>query len=71
MFDVLLGSFLPDVELVNITFSTTVLTVAEATARGFIIQEHRFQNGSKAILLQVPFSDPFVIKTVSVKSFLA
>ncbi|KAI7800167.1 zona pellucida protein AX 1 [Triplophysa rosa] len=63
VFDVLLGSFLYDVEFVNITFSTGVLTVAEATARGVIIQEHRLQNGSKTIRLQVPFSDLFVIKS--------
>lgn len=66
MFDVLLGTFLFDVELVNITFSGGVLTVAEANQRGFNIQEQRFQNGSKAFRLQVPFSDLFVVKTVSV-----
>lgn len=70
MFDVLLGPFLYDTELVNITFSTGVLIVAEANARGINIQEQRFQNGSKAFKLQVPFSDAFVIRTVSVMSFL-
>ncbi|KAF4099816.1 zona pellucida protein AX 1 [Onychostoma macrolepis] len=63
MFDVLLGPFLYDTELVNITFSTGVLTVAEANARGINIQEQRFQNGSKAFRLQVPFSDAFVVRT--------
>ncbi|XP_059354288.1 uncharacterized protein LOC132092178 [Carassius carassius] len=63
MFDVLLGPFLNDIELVNITFSTEVLTVAEANARGINIQEQRFQNGSKAFRLQVPFSDSFVVIT--------
>lgn len=66
MFDVLLGPFLYDTKLVNITFSTGVITVAEANARGINIQEQRFQNGSKAFRLQVPFSDAFVIRTVSV-----
>jgi len=66
MFDVLLGPFLYDVELVNLTFPTGVLTLAEANLRGFNIQEQRFQNGSKAFRLQVPFSDSFVGKTVSV-----
>lgn len=66
LFDVLLGPFLYDVELVNITFTAGVLTVAEANVRGFNIQEQRFQNGSKAFRLQVPFSDSFVLKTVSV-----
>ncbi|XP_016411943.1 uncharacterized protein LOC107743289 isoform X3 [Sinocyclocheilus rhinocerous] len=63
VFDVLLGPFLYDIELVNITFSTGVLTVAEANARGINIQEQRFQNGSKAFRLQVPFSDSFVVRT--------
>lgn len=66
MFDVLLGPFLYDVELVNLTSSAEVLTLAEASMRGFNIQEQRFQNGSKAFRLQVPFSDSFVVKTVSV-----
>ncbi|XP_051510317.1 uncharacterized protein LOC127415587 [Myxocyprinus asiaticus] len=64
VFDVLLGTFLYDVELVNITFSTGVLTVVEANARGFNVQEQRFQNGSKAFRLQVPFSDPVVTTQV-------
>uniref|UniRef100_A0A8C1FXM9 Zona pellucida protein AX 1 n=1 Tax=Cyprinus carpio TaxID=7962 RepID=A0A8C1FXM9_CYPCA len=63
MFDVFLGPFFYDIELVNITFSTGVLTVAEANARGINIQEQRFQNGSKAFRLQVPFSDSFVERT--------
>ncbi|XP_056125463.1 zona pellucida protein AX 1 [Rhinichthys klamathensis goyatoka] len=63
MFDVILGPFLYDVELVNITFSAGVLTLAEANVRGFNIQEQRFQNGSKAFRLQVPFSDSFVVRT--------
>lgn len=67
MFDVVLGTFLYDVELVNITFSSGVLTLAEANMRGFNIQEQRFQNGSKTFRLQVPFSDSFVVKTVSVQ----
>ncbi|XDV41364.1 hypothetical protein PO909_010244, partial [Leuciscus waleckii] len=66
MFDVLLGPFLYDVELVNLTSSAGVLTLAEANVRGFNIQEQRFQNGSKAFRLQVPFSDSFVVRSVSV-----
>ncbi|XP_016151256.1 uncharacterized protein [Sinocyclocheilus grahami] len=63
MFHVLLGPFLYDTELVNITFSTGVLTVAEANAKGINIQEQRFQNGSKAFRLQVAFSDTVVVRT--------
>ncbi|XP_066532751.1 zona pellucida protein AX 1 [Hoplias malabaricus] len=61
-FDILLGTFLHDVELMNITFSTGVLTVEEASARGFNVQQHGFPNGSKAFTIQVPFSDPVVVK---------
>ncbi|XP_026146126.1 uncharacterized protein LOC113120496 [Carassius auratus] len=63
MFDVLLGPFLYDTELVNLTFSTGVLTVAEANARGINIQEQPFQNGSKAFRLKVDFSDSVVVST--------
>ncbi|TRZ00496.1 hypothetical protein DNTS_004526 [Danionella cerebrum] len=62
MFIVVLGTFLQDVELVNLTFSSGVLTVDEAIARGFNVQEQLFQNGSKAFRFQVPFSDPFVVR---------
>ncbi|KAK6297179.1 hypothetical protein J4Q44_G00317620 [Coregonus suidteri] len=62
VFDLLLGTFLHDVELLNITFSAKVLTVAECNARGFDVQEHRFANSSKTFSLQVPFSDEVVLK---------
>uniref|UniRef100_A0A4W5PP43 Zona pellucida protein AX 1 n=1 Tax=Hucho hucho TaxID=62062 RepID=A0A4W5PP43_9TELE len=62
VFSVLLGTFLHDVELHNITFSTGVLTVAECNARGFDFQEHRFANRSKTFSLRVPFSDEVVLK---------
>ncbi|XP_076873884.1 zona pellucida protein AX 1 [Brachyhypopomus gauderio] len=62
VFDVSLGSFLHDVELVNITFSTGVMTVAEANARGFTVQQHRLPNGSKTYSMRVPFSDAVVLK---------
>lgn len=64
MFSVLVGSFLQDVELRNITFPTGVLTVEESKARGFTIQEHGFSNGTKSFSLQVPFDDDVVLKHV-------
>lgn len=64
VFDVLLGTFLPDVMLMNMTFATVVLTVAEANARGFNVQEKRFPHGYKGFSLQVPFSDSVVLKSV-------
>nr|CAM15635.1 novel protein containing zona pellucida-like domains (si:dkeyp-50f7.2) [Danio rerio] len=63
IFDVVLGPFLHDVELVNITFSGVVLTVIEANARGFNIQDQVFQNGSKSFRLNVPFTDTLVVRT--------
>lgn len=65
VFNVLLGTFLHDVSLLNITFTTGVLTVTECNARGFDFQEHRFANSSKTFSLQVPFSDEVVLKHVS------
>ncbi|KAL0965043.1 hypothetical protein UPYG_G00276040, partial [Umbra pygmaea] len=62
VFDVLLGPFLHDVELLNVNFSVGVLTVAECNARGFDVQEHRFANDSKTFSLRVPFSDAVVQK---------
>uniref|UniRef100_A0A8C1W2W2 Zona pellucida protein AX 1 n=1 Tax=Cyprinus carpio TaxID=7962 RepID=A0A8C1W2W2_CYPCA len=63
IFDVLLGPFLYDTELANLTFPTGVFTVAEANAMGINVQEQRFQNGSKAFRLQVPFADTVVVRT--------
>nr|XP_019963150.1 PREDICTED: uncharacterized protein LOC109642700 isoform X1 [Paralichthys olivaceus] len=62
MFTVHVGTFLPDVELRNITFSTGVLTVEESNARGFPVQEHSFSNGSKSFSLQVPLEADVVLK---------
>lgn len=66
VFNITLGFFLPDVELLNVTFSTGVMSVDEANAVGFNVQEHLFNNGSKAFSIEVPFSDPAVLRTVSV-----
>ncbi|KAL2082671.1 hypothetical protein ACEWY4_022489 [Coilia grayii] len=69
VFDVLLGTFLHDVMLMNLTFDTGVLTIDEANARGFNVLEHRFLNGSKTFSLQVPFSDPVVAKAYFEREF--
>lgn len=60
VFDVLLGYLLPDVELVNITFGSELLTVSEIIIKGINLQEHSFPNNTKAFALQVPFSEPYV-----------
>uniref|UniRef100_A0AAQ5Y1K4 ZP domain-containing protein n=1 Tax=Amphiprion ocellaris TaxID=80972 RepID=A0AAQ5Y1K4_AMPOC len=62
VFRVRLGSFLHDVELKNITFSTGVLTVEESNARGFNVLEHIFPNGTKGYSLQVAFDADVVLK---------
>jgi hypothetical protein len=65
LFRVSLGTFAADVVLWNITLSGVVLSVAECNARGFNVQELGSQNGFKTFTLQVPFTDPLVLKTVS------
>lgn len=64
MFNVLLGDFLPDVELKNITFTTGLLTVQECNARGYTVQEHVTLDNSKSFSLHVPFDADVVIKRV-------
>ncbi|MGH0182544.1 UNVERIFIED_CONTAM: hypothetical protein FKN15_009856 [Acipenser sinensis] len=60
VFNVTLGTFLPDVELVKIIVGPETLTVPEANLKGYNVQEHVFPNGSKTYTLQVPFEDPNV-----------
>ncbi|XP_068610218.1 uncharacterized protein [Brachionichthys hirsutus] len=62
LFRVHVGTFLQDVALRNITFSTGVLTVAESIAKGFAVREHIFLNGSKSFSLQVRFEADVVSK---------
>lgn len=64
VFRITLGSFLPDVELFNLTLTTGVMSVEEANNRGFNVQQHLFPNGSKAFSMEVPFSHPAVLRTV-------
>ncbi|CAL8392191.1 unnamed protein product [Arctogadus glacialis] len=63
LFRVSLGTFAADVVWWNITLSGVVLSVAECNARGFNVQELGSQNGFKTFTLQVPFTDPLVLKT--------
>uniref|UniRef100_A0A673HFR5 Uncharacterized LOC107712422 n=1 Tax=Sinocyclocheilus rhinocerous TaxID=307959 RepID=A0A673HFR5_9TELE len=65
VFDLLLGYFLPDVELLNITFVSELLTVSEIINKGIVLHEQSFSNDTKAFTLQVPFSDP----QVQIKNF--
>ncbi|MGH0182321.1 UNVERIFIED_CONTAM: hypothetical protein FKN15_009076 [Acipenser sinensis] len=65
VFNVTLGTFLPDVELVKIVVGPETLTVPEANLKGYYVQEHVFPNGSKTYTLQVPFEDPNVKQKVT------
>ncbi|XP_041099492.1 uncharacterized protein LOC121310257 [Polyodon spathula] len=65
VFNVTLGTFLPDVELVQIVVGPEPLTVPEANLKGYNVQEHVFPNGSKTFTLQVPFEDPNVKQKVT------
>ncbi|XP_073708828.1 zona pellucida protein AX 2 [Garra rufa] len=60
VFDILLGYFLPDVEMLNITFGSELFTVSEVIIKGIGLLEHSLPNDTKAFTLQVPFSDPHV-----------
>ncbi|KAM8953239.1 LOW QUALITY PROTEIN: zona pellucida sperm-binding protein 2-like [Pelodytes ibericus] len=57
IFNVTIGTFLPDVKLVNITIGAETLTVAEATALGYNISSLTLPNGNLTYILKVPFSD--------------
>lgn len=67
----MLGSFGPDVVLINISIPTGVLSVEECNARDFNILEHTFPgSSSKFFTLQVPFADPSVQRKASFQSAL-
>ncbi|XP_062324228.1 uncharacterized protein LOC134025304 [Osmerus eperlanus] len=70
VFKVELGTFLQDVELINITFLDGVLSVAECNDRGFNIEELSFPNGSKSIALTVPFTDRAVLNKMDARNVI-
>lgn len=63
-FNLYVGTFLHDVELRNITFTTGVLTVEESNARGFTVQQHVFDNGTSVFSIKVPFDTDVIFKHV-------
>lgn len=67
MFRIMLGYFMADVELLNLTTLIGVLSATEANLRGFHVQEHLFPNGSKAFSVDVPFSNPAVLRSVRLR----
>ncbi|NXL81275.1 ZP2 protein, partial [Leptocoma aspasia] len=54
LMNVTVGTFLPDVELVNLTIEGVVVAVPEAVQHGYLIHRTRYANGSKAYVIQVP-----------------
>lgn len=67
LFKVLLGPLGTDVALVNITFPSEVLSMADWSIRGFKVMEHMSPDSdSKYFSLQVPFQDRAVRQTVRI-----
>lgn len=64
-FTAYVGTFLHDVQLINITLPNGVFTVEESNARGFLIHQHLISNGSMVFSIQVPFDSDAVLKHVS------
>ncbi|KAK1209278.1 ZP2 protein, partial [Pygoscelis papua] len=62
LMNVTVGRFLPDVELVNLTIDGATVAVPEAVQHGYLTQEIRYANGSKAYVIKVPFDAPSIKK---------
>ncbi|NXT63123.1 ZP2 protein, partial [Chaetops frenatus] len=62
LMNVTVGTFLPDVELVNLTIEGVTVAVPEAVQHGYLIHRTRYANGSKAYVIQVPLDAPSVKK---------
>ncbi|NWW83862.1 ZP2 protein, partial [Rhynochetos jubatus] len=62
LMNVTVGTFLPDVELVNLTIEGTTVAVPEAVQHGYLTHEIRYANGSKAYVIGVPFDAPSIKK---------
>nr|AAI69766.1 Egg envelope component ZPAX [Xenopus laevis]AAI69768.1 Egg envelope component ZPAX [Xenopus laevis] len=56
-FNVTIGPFLPDVQLVNITVGLETLTIPELMAKNYNLTTITYPNGSVAFRLTVPFTD--------------
>jgi len=66
--NVTVGTFLPDVELVNFTIEGETLAVPEAVQHGYLTYEIRHANGSKAYRIQIPFDAPSIKIEVCTKT---
>ncbi|NXC37519.1 ZP2 protein, partial [Campylorhamphus procurvoides] len=62
LMNVTVGTFLPDVELVNLTIEGVTVPVPEADQHGYLIYRTRYANGRKAYVIQVPLDAPSIKK---------
>ncbi|XP_054036142.1 uncharacterized protein LOC104308314 [Dryobates pubescens] len=62
LMNVTVGTFLPDVELVNLTIEEATVAVPEAVQHGYLTDEIRHPNGTKAYIIQVPLDSTSVKK---------
>ncbi|NXK91426.1 ZP2 protein, partial [Formicarius rufipectus] len=62
LMNVTVGTFLPDVELVNLTIEGETVAVPEAVQHGYLIHRTRYANGSKDYVIQVPLDAPSIKK---------
>ncbi|NWZ44562.1 ZP2 protein, partial [Brachypodius atriceps] len=62
LMNVTVGTFLPDVELVNLTIEGVSVPVPEVVQHGYLIYRTRYANGSKAYVIQVPLDAPSIKK---------
>ncbi|XP_053316428.1 uncharacterized protein LOC128484134 [Spea bombifrons] len=62
IFNVTIGTFLPDVLLVNLTFERLTLTIDEAVKLGYTVSTRQQPNGNVTFILKVPFNDTNVKK---------
>ncbi|XP_066036064.1 uncharacterized protein [Chamaea fasciata] len=62
LMNITVGTFLPDVELVNLTIEGVAVAVPEAVEHGYLIHRTRYANGSKAYVIEVPLDAPSVKK---------
>ncbi|XP_052666298.1 uncharacterized protein LOC128152238 [Harpia harpyja] len=62
LMNVTVGTFLPDVDLVNLTIEGAAVAVPEAVQHGYLTYEIRYANGSKAYIIQAPLDAPSIKK---------
>uniref|UniRef100_H3B5G6 ZP domain-containing protein n=1 Tax=Latimeria chalumnae TaxID=7897 RepID=H3B5G6_LATCH len=69
IFNVTIGTFLTDVELVAISIGPEHLTITEANSRGYNVQEVLYPDDLKGYTLEIPFDDPNIEKKYIIDTF--